>query len=146
MKRLFKWMLRLILLVIALLVLLILFKDSILRAATERRIRAKTGMDVKIGKFSSSLLSPVVNIEHLKLYNTAEFGGGPFLEVAEIHAELDPFALLRRKLRVTLMRFNLAELDVVKNEAGQTNVMKLLAKGPKQVGRASCRERVSKQV
>jgi uncharacterized protein involved in outer membrane biogenesis len=124
-KRLFKWLLRLVLLVVMLVVLVLVFKDSMLRVAAENRIRAQTGMDVKIGKFSSGIFSPVVTIENLKLYNTAEFGGTLFLNIPELHIELDSIALAQRKLRITLVRLNLAELDIVKNEAGQTNIFRI---------------------
>jgi hypothetical protein len=124
-KRLFKWLLRLIFVVVVLVVLVFAFKDSLLRIAAEHRLRAQTGMDVKIGKFSSGIFSPVVTIENLKIYNTAEFGGTPFLNIPELHIELDSLALAQRKLRVTLVRLNLAELDIVKNEAGQTNIFRI---------------------
>jgi hypothetical protein len=124
-KRLFKWLLRLIFVVVVLVILVFAFKDSLLRIAAEHRLRAQTGMDVKIGKFSSGIFSPVVTIENLKIYNTAEFGGTPFLNIPELHIELDSLALAQRKLRVTLVRLNLAELDIVKNEAGQTNIFRI---------------------
>jgi hypothetical protein len=124
-KRLFKWLLRLIFVVVVLVILVFAFKDSMLRIAAEHRIRAQTGMDVKIGKFSSGIFSPVVTIENLKIYNTAEFGGTPFLNIPELHIELDSLALAQRKLRITLVRLNLAELDIVKNEAGQTNIFRI---------------------
>jgi uncharacterized protein involved in outer membrane biogenesis len=125
MKRLIKWLLRLVLVVVVLVVLVLVFKDSVFRVVAENRIRAQTGMDVKIGKFSSGIFSPVVTIENLKLYNTAEFGGTLFLDIPELHIELDSIALAQRKLRITLVRLNLAELDVVKNEAGQTNIFRI---------------------
>jgi uncharacterized protein involved in outer membrane biogenesis len=128
MKWLFKWVWRLVFLAVVLVILLLVFRDSFWRAVTEHRIRAQTGMDASIGRFSSGLFSPVVTIENLKLYNTAEFGGTLFLDVPELHLELDPVALAQRKLRVTLARFNLAELNVVRNEAGQTNILSLLNK------------------
>jgi hypothetical protein len=88
-------------------------------------------MDVKIGRFSSGLFSPVVTIENLKLYNTPEFGGTEFLTIPELHIEFDADALAQEKLRIKLVRFNLAELDVVKNLAGQTNIVTMLARMPK---------------
>lgn len=122
MKFLFKWLLRLVLLVIVLAVLALVFKDSVLRVVAENRIRQKTGMDVSIGKFSSGIFSPVVTIENLKLYNTAEFGGAPFLNIAELHIECDPVAFARHRLHVTLARLNVTEFDIVRNEAGKTNI------------------------
>src|SRR5436190_15643506 len=98
MKWLLKWMLRLGLLVAVVIVLLFIFKDSILRTAAEQRIRAQTGMEAKIGKFSGSFFSPVVTIENFKLFNTPEFGGGPFVNIPELHLECDPVALAQGKL------------------------------------------------
>jgi uncharacterized protein involved in outer membrane biogenesis len=130
-KWLFKWALRIFVLTVVAVVLLLVFKDSIFCAIAEHQIRAETGMDVKIGRFSSGIFSPVVTVENLKLYNTPEFGGTEFLIIPELHIELDPDALAQQKLRIKLMRFNLAELDVVKNQAGQTNIVSMLAKMPK---------------
>ena len=116
-RRLFKWLVRLVLLVVALVVLLLIFKDSILRTVVENRIRRRTGLEVKIGKISSGLFSQVYTLENVMVYNPAEFGGTPFLNVAELHLEIDPADLTRRDVRVTLARLNLTELDVVRNEA-----------------------------
>ena len=125
MKWLLKWFLRLIVVVVLLGVLLFVFKNDIARALAEYRIRSLTGMDVKIGRLSASAVSPVLTIEDLKLYNTPEFGGTLFLSAPELHVEYDGPALGKRKLRVTLMRLNLAELNVVRNEAGKTNIVEL---------------------
>jgi uncharacterized protein involved in outer membrane biogenesis len=130
-KPLFKWGFRIAALAIIAAVLLLVFRDAILCKVTEHRIRAQTGMDVKIGHFSSGLFSPVVTIENLKLYNTPEFGGTEFLTIPELHVELDAQALAEQKVRIKLIRFNLAELDVVRNQAGQTNIVTMLKKVPK---------------
>ena len=126
MKRLFKWLIRLCLLVIVLAVLLLIFKDAIIRSIIETRIRDRTGMDVRIGKLSSSVFSPVFTLENVKVYNPPEFGGTPFLNIAELHLEFSAGELTHRNVRVTLARLNLSELDVVRNEAGQTNVLAIV--------------------
>ena len=131
MRRLFKWTFRIVALLVVAVVLLLVFKDAILRRMAEHQIRSELGMDVKIGRLSSGLLSPVVTIENLKLYNTPEFGGTEFLIIPELHIEFDADALAQQKLRIKLVRFNLAELDVVKNLAGETNIVTMLAKMPK---------------
>jgi uncharacterized protein involved in outer membrane biogenesis len=118
----FKWTRRVIFLSVALVVLALVFRDTIQRNVVEQRIRSATGMDVKIGKYSSSLLSPVVTIEHLKLYNTPEFGGTLFLDIPELHIEIDALDLAHQRLHITMLRLNLAELNVVRNEAGSTNL------------------------
>lgn len=131
MKWFLKWAFRIVVLCIVAVVLLLVFKDSILRRVAEHQLRAETGMEVKIGRFSSGLFSPVVTVENLKFYNTPEFGGTEFLIIPELHVELDSDALAQQKVRIKLMRFNLAELDVVKNQAGETNLITMMAKMPK---------------
>jgi hypothetical protein len=78
----------------------------------------------------------VATLQDLKIYNTAEFGGRLFLEIPELHVELDPAALKRQKLRVTLMRCRIAELQIVRNEAGQTNIVNLFAKASAKVAKS----------
>jgi hypothetical protein len=125
MKWLFKWLFRLFLLAVVLIVILLLSFNSILRVYVEHRIRAQTGMDAEIGKFSVGLAEPTVTIQNFKLYNPPNFGGTPFLDIREIHVEYDRAALARHELHLTLVRFNLGELDIVKNEAGRTNIFSL---------------------
>lgn len=131
MKWLFKWILRLILLVVVVIVLFVAFKDSVFTALAERRIRSRTGMDVRIEQLSSGIFSPIVTIKHLKLYNTPEFGSTLFLDIPELHVEVDPLSLAQNRLRLKLVRFNLAEIDIVRNQAGQTNIMSFLEKEKK---------------
>ncbi len=124
-KWLFKWLFRLFLLAVVSVVILLLSLNSILRIYVEHRIRAQTGMDAEIGKFSIGLAEPTLTIQNFKLYNPPDFGGTPFLDIREIHVEYDRTALAKRQLHLTLLRFNLGELDIVKNEAGRTNIFSL---------------------
>jgi hypothetical protein len=141
MKLLFKWLFRLSFLLVLLVVAVVLCKDAILKAAVKQQIRARTGMDVKIGRFSVGIFSPVVTIENFRLYNTPEFGGTTFVDIPELHVEYDRSALGQRKLHITLLRFNLAELNIVKNETGQTNIVSMMkrtnAPRPQNHGRAA---------
>ena len=126
----FKWLLRLFLLAVALVVIFLLSLNSILRVLIEHNIRAQTGMDAEIGRFKLGWTAPAIEIQDLKIYNTAAFGGAPFLDIPEIHAEYDRAALLKKQIHLTLLRFNLAELDIVKNQNGQMNVF-VFSKAPR---------------
>jgi uncharacterized protein involved in outer membrane biogenesis len=130
MKFIFKWLLRLFILAVVLVVVFLLSYNSILRVIIERNIRAQTGMDAEIGSFKLALFSPTVRIQDFKLHNPPSFGGTPFLDIPEIYVEYDRAALARREVHITLMRFNLGELDIVKNQAGQTNIFALGLKLP----------------
>jgi hypothetical protein len=129
-KWLFKWLFRLFLLAVVSIVILLLSLNSILRVWAEHRIRTQTGMDAEIGRFSLTLAPTTVTIQNLKLYNPPDFGGTLFLDVPEIHVEIDRTALARHEIHLTLLRFNLGELDIVKNEAGHTNIFSFGAAWP----------------
>jgi uncharacterized protein involved in outer membrane biogenesis len=144
MKTILKWFFGAVLLVIVLAVVLLLSLDTILRTVAVNRIRAQTGMDVEMGKFHLGLLEPVVTITDFKIHNPPAFGGTPFLNIPEIHVEYDRDALAKNKIHLTLMRFNLGELVIVRNEAGQTNLfalgVTLPKKGAKGAGNAGLKE------
>jgi hypothetical protein len=125
MKWIFKWLLRLFILAIVLVVVFFLSLNSILRAVIEHNIRAQTGMDAEVGGFKLGLVEPTIEIQNLKIFNPPSFGGTLFLDIPEIHAEYDRAALAKREIHVTLMRFNLGEFDIVRNEAGRTNIFSL---------------------
>ena len=125
MKTILKWFIGLALLLAVLVAIFFLSLDSILRVVMENRIRAQTGMDAEIGQFHLGLLEPVATIKDFKIHNPPDFGGTPFLNIKEIHVEYDRDALANGQIHLTLMRFNLGELDIVKNEAGQTNLFSL---------------------
>ena len=124
-KWIFKWLFRLALLAVLLVVGFLLSLDSILRISIEHNIRAQTGMDAEIGRVEVGWTEPTFEIQDLKIYNPPSFGGTPFLDVPEIHIEYDRMALLRSELHLTLLRLNLAELDIVRNRDGNINVFSL---------------------
>src|ERR1700721_4797967 len=124
-KWIFKWLLRLFILAVVLVVIFFLSLNSSLRVLIEHNIRKQTGMDAEIGRFQLGLAEPTITIENLKIYNPPSFGGTPFLVIPEIHVEYDRTALAPRELHFTLVRFNLGELDIVKNAQGQTNIFSL---------------------
>ncbi|HEX3889803.1 MAG TPA: hypothetical protein VHX90_03040 [Verrucomicrobiae bacterium] len=130
MKFIFKWLFRLFILAVVLIIVFFLSLNSILRVVIEHNIRAQTGMDAEIGRFKLGILEPTIEIQSLKIYNSTNFAGAPFLDIPEIHVEYDRAALAHREIHITLMRFNLGELDIVKNQTGQTNIFALGLKLP----------------
>ena len=126
MKKLFKWLVRLAVtlffLAVLLLVIGVLLKDVIAKSIAERNLRDTTGMDAKISKLEVNLSTPTVNLEGLKLYNTPEFGGSTFLDLPELRIEYIPGDIREGKLHFKTVRLHLAEVHVVKNKNGKTNI------------------------
>ncbi|MEW6303696.1 MAG: hypothetical protein AB1705_09510 [Verrucomicrobiota bacterium] len=118
----FRWGFRVLILLIVLAAVGVLLKDTLAKSAAEARLRALTGLDVRIGNLEIGLFSPIVRVENCRFNNTPEFGGSPFLHIEELYVEYDRSALFYRELNLKLLRFNLAEANVVRNKQGLTNV------------------------
>jgi hypothetical protein len=124
-KFILKWLLRVVLVVVLLFLIFLFSLDSILRAIAVHNIQSQTGLKAEIGSFHVGLGDPVITIKNLKLYNPPDFGGKPFLDIAEIHVEYDQDALAHKQLHVKIFRFNLAELDIVRSVDGKTNLFEI---------------------
>jgi len=127
MMRLIKWLFILLAVVIAVVVGFLFSKDAIAKAAVEQQLRAQTGMDVKIGKLSLKVLAPIATVENVTIYNPADFGGVPFLTIRLMHVEFDREALAHRELKLKLLKIDVTELTVVRNDREQTNIVALAA-------------------
>jgi len=125
MRRLFRWAFRiaLVLLVCAVLgvVAVLLLLDTLTKEVIVNRLRARTGMEVKVSSVHVGLLSPTLTIEGLKLYNAADFGGSVCLDVPELHVEYDPAAMRSRQLHLTLLRLDVKELSVTVDKTRKSN-------------------------
>src|SRR5262245_506093 len=126
MKFLVRWAIRLFIIFIVLLVALILLKDTLVKALLEYRLRARTGLDARIGRVEVGLSSPRLVIEDFKLYNSSEFGGSALVEIPELRMECDPKAFVYGKLHLRLLRLHLGEINIVESRDGRTNVVALL--------------------
>ena len=122
MKFLVRWIFRILVIVLVLGAVAILCKDVLLKELAEKRLRDATGLDVHIARIEFGLFSPVLHAEGIRLYNPPEFGGGLFIDLPELHVEYDRDALSERRLKLHLVRVNLAEIDIVDLPDGRSNV------------------------
>ena len=125
MRKLFKWAIRIVLLLIVVVVLAAVFRDDIIKFVTEWQLRQETGMETSIGKMQVGIGSPFIRIEKLRLKNTREFGGATFVNIPEIYVEYDRDALVGGKFHATVARFNMSDVNIVRNPAGRTNIYAL---------------------
>ena len=129
MKKLFKWLFRLVLVFILLIVLLIVFLDPIAKVLVARQVRLQTGLPVKIGKLSVGLKRPTLSIENLRLGNAPEFGSSSFIDIPVLRVQYDLPALRSRKIHLNTVQVNLAELHIVQNKDGNTNLQAAQERG-----------------
>ena len=122
MKKFLRWVIVGIVGLIVLSVGLLLGRDPILKAITQRGIEESTGLRVEIGEFKSAFGSTSVHIRDLRLYNPAEFGGALMASAPELLLDLDAEQATEGRLHFRQLRLNLTELNVVKNLKGRFNL------------------------
>lgn len=116
-----RWVFRLVVIALILIIGGLLLIDPIAKSACERRIKDQTGLDVKIGSLQIGLINPRLTIENLVLYSQPEFGGGTMIDLPELHMEYDAAELRQGRLRLKLLRLHLAEMNVVIGKDGDHN-------------------------
>jgi hypothetical protein len=121
-KFLLKWAFRLFLVLLVLLAVLALSFDAIVTSIAEGKLRKQTGLEVHLDKLELRPWSGRARLEKLVIYNPAEFGGSPLVNIAELHVEYDPALAKERKLHLNVLRFNLTELNLVVSKEGQSNL------------------------
>jgi hypothetical protein len=140
MRTILRWIVRvtvtLIFICVLLAVTLVLLKDVLAKSLTERNLRAGTGMDAQIARMEIGLATPTMNMEGLKIYNPVNFGGGTMIDLPEMRMEYDIDAAGKGKIRLKTLRMHLAELHIVKDKNGVSN-LDLLEKHSKERTRSS---------
>ena len=122
MRALFRLAFRLLMLLVLLAVAGVLLRNPIIREIAQYRLSRQTGLEVTIGRVDIGLLSPRITVEDFVIYNSADFGGSPLMEVPELHLEYDRDALFSRQLHFRLVRLNFARGTVVEDKAGRLNL------------------------
>lgn len=117
-----RWAFRLVILLVVLITALLLLKDTLLTEFAQMRLRSATGLEVSLAKCHVGLLSPTLTLAGLKIYNPPEFGGATFLDMPELHLEYDRDALAARRLRFQLVRLDVAEVGLVRDRTGRSNL------------------------
>jgi len=107
---------------IALLALLPVFKDLIIKSAVEKGVEMATGLRMSIGSLGVGIIKSAVSMKGLILYNPKGFEDEVMLIMPEIYVDYDPVSIMKGKVHLRQVRLYLKELTVVKNEKGELNL------------------------
>lgn len=118
----FRWLFRLVLLLVVLAVGIFLARDLLVREWIAYRLREVTGLETRLDGARAHFLAGDITLTGLQVYNSADFGGGPLLSAPELHLEVDGDALKRREYRLRLARVHIADFSLVRNQRGETNI------------------------
>jgi len=113
---------KIIVLVVVIILGFSLFRDVLLKSLIGTVATGVTGAPTQIGGFSLSLLKQTVKISDFKMYNPAGFPRDILVDIPKIAVSFNAAALLKGKVHVKQVDFELKEVGMVKNKEGKLNV------------------------
>jgi hypothetical protein len=122
MKSPLRWAFRLLILLVMLLVAALLLRNTAVRKIAEYQFSKKTGLKIKIGSVDVGWKSPYFSASNLVIYSRAEFGGSPMIVLPELEVQYDRDALKTHRLHCTLVRLNVANINIIENKNGRKNI------------------------
>ncbi len=114
--------LRMCVVILAVVVVLAIGKDLIVKASIEAGVRAVTGLKLSMGSFRVGIISTIVDIGNLKLYNPAGFYDKVMVDMPKIYVDYDLPAIFKGLVHVETIKIDLKEFIVVKNMDGVLNL------------------------
>ncbi|OHB88151.1 MAG: hypothetical protein A3D13_05355 [Planctomycetes bacterium RIFCSPHIGHO2_02_FULL_40_12] len=110
------------LIVFAVLIVLFLGKNFIIKTSVSTGVGAMTGLKLSIGSMNVGVFKSLIGIKELQLYNPSGFEDELMIDLPEIYVDYNLGAFIAGKAHLEEIRLNLKEFIVVKNEAGELNL------------------------
>jgi hypothetical protein len=118
---------KLMALLVVAVVVLVLARNVLVKAGVEGGVRAVTGMPLSIGKLDLNLSNTLVDIEALVVKNPAGFHDTALVDIPKILVDYNLSDILKGKVHLENLLFDMKQFTVVKNEKGELNLDRLRA-------------------
>lgn len=124
-----RWILRILLGFLALLVVAFIARNFLMRKGLEAVVTETTGFPLEIGSFSLGLTDTRLDVGGMKLRNPEGFEDPRCLDIPRLVADPEVKSLFGRRIHIEEVVLEVAEVVVVKNAGGETNLERLKALG-----------------
>lgn len=118
---------KMLILVLVVLVVLVLARNVIVKSVVEKGVTMVTGLPLTIKKFDLGLTKTYVSIEELVVKNPDGFHDTVFVEIPKILVDYNLSDILKGKLHLEDLVFDMKQFSVVRNEKGALNLDSLKA-------------------
>jgi hypothetical protein len=129
-----KLFLGIVVFLVAILVILLLGRNFLIKHIVQLGAKNSLGMEIKIDKLNVGLFRSFIRIDGLKVYNPKGFEGEVLATVPLIYVDYEPVSILKRKLHCNQIEININEIAIIKNQKGELNLNKLRAIGKSSKG------------
>ncbi len=127
--------------VIAVILILIMARDTMIESTLKKGVKRLTGLSMRIQRFRTGVFKPYVDIKDLVLYNPKGFKDRVMADVPEIYIYYDLPYMFKGRHHFYEMRLELQELLVVRNENSELNLNALKSLKDQRSGAAEKQER-----
>lgn len=103
--------------------------DALVRFGIQRSMEQKTGAGVRLDAARLGVSDGALHLRSLVLSNPPGFGPAPLLSIPELYLRYDPQSAASNVLRFAEVRLHLAELNIIVDREGRTNVTELAGVG-----------------
>ena len=118
---------KLIVVVCILLIAVFFFKDMLIKFILIKGVNRISGLNLQIESMKVGITRPVIEIKNLELFNPAGFPEQLMVQLPGFYLDYEPLAFLNGKVHIKLLRLNLLQFVVVKNQKGVLNLDSLKA-------------------
>ena len=113
---------KILIIVFAVMIGMVVLKDTLIKSTITMVGSSVLGAPVKIKKFSFRAITQKVHIKEMVVYNPKGFPEEPLVDIPEVRVDFDLGALLKGKLHVPLIIFDLKKVVIIKDREGNLNV------------------------
>jgi hypothetical protein len=106
-------------------VILLVFRESILKSAVQMTVSHITGFGVDLDSLKVGIFRPVVDIRGLRVNNPADYSDRVMLDMPQLYVRYSLSEILKGKVDISELTVTLKEFSVIKNADGTTNVGEL---------------------
>ena len=117
--------------IVVVFVLLLVFKNVLIKIALEEGTKRVTGLELAIGSMDVGFLAPKVDVTDMKLFNPAGFNDKVMIDMPKFLASFELASFFKERVHFKTLELNLKELTVVRNKEQKLNIDALKAVGEK---------------
>ncbi|OGP52724.1 MAG: hypothetical protein A2Y65_07390 [Deltaproteobacteria bacterium RBG_13_52_11] len=131
--------------IVVIFVLLLVFKNILIKMAVEEGTKKVTGLELTIGSMDVGLLAPKVDISDMRLLNPAGFHDKVMIDMSKFLVDFELASFFKKRAHFKNVELNLKELMVVRNKGRKLNIDALTAVGEKKQGEKPVEQKQVKQ-
>ena len=111
--------------IVVIFVLLLVFKNILIKMAIEQGTKKATGLELTIGNMDVGLLASKVDVTDMRLLNPAGFPDKVMIDIPKLLVDVELASFFKQRAHVETLELNLNELMVVRNKDRKLNIAAL---------------------